>query len=162
MREVFHLHLTRWLPDLLDRKDRLSMAVGPEVRVPFCDHRLVEQAFNTPWHQHTHDGREKSLLRAAVAELLPASVTARVKSPYPSVGHPGYHQTLREQVADLLATPAAPVWGYLDAAAVRHRLARPATDRATRAGLDFVLNLDLWLGSHHGPGAAAEPARPAQ
>jgi asparagine synthase (glutamine-hydrolysing) len=39
MREVFHLHLTRWLPDLLDRKDRLSMAVGLEVRVPFCDHR---------------------------------------------------------------------------------------------------------------------------
>ncbi|QTD96388.1 Asparagine synthetase [glutamine-hydrolyzing] 3 [Streptomyces cyanogenus] len=27
---------------LLGRKDRMSRAVGLEVRVPFCDHRLVE------------------------------------------------------------------------------------------------------------------------
>ncbi|MCZ4102239.1 asparagine synthase (glutamine-hydrolyzing), partial [Streptomyces sp. H39-C1] len=42
LREVFHLALTRWLPPLLDRVDRVSMSVGLEVRVPFCDHRLVE------------------------------------------------------------------------------------------------------------------------
>ncbi|MEO6089963.1 MAG: asparagine synthase (glutamine-hydrolyzing), partial [Umezawaea sp.] len=84
MREVSYLHLTRWLPDLLDRKDRLSMAVGLEVRVPFCDHRLVEYAFNTPWSRHTAGGREKSLLRAAAAADLPSSVLTRVKAPYPS------------------------------------------------------------------------------
>jgi len=49
MREIGYLHLTRFLPALLDRKDRTSMAVGLEVRVPFCDHRLVEYVFNTPW-----------------------------------------------------------------------------------------------------------------
>ena len=145
MREVTHLHLTRWLPDLLDRKDRLSMAVGLEVRVPFCDHRLVEYAFNTPWTQHTADGREKSVLRAATADLLPASVAQRVKAPYPSTLDPAYDRAIHDQAVDLLATPTAPIWTFLDPTRLRDRLARPVTDRATRSGIDFALNLDLWL-----------------
>ncbi len=145
MREVFHLHLTRWLPDLLDRKDRLSMAVGLEVRVPFCDHRLVEYAFNVPWALHTFDGREKSLLRAAAADVLPAGVAARVKAPYPATQDPAYDRAIRDQAAELHASPNAPVWTFLDPQRLRDRLARPTTDRATRAGIDFALNLDVWL-----------------
>jgi asparagine synthase (glutamine-hydrolysing) len=145
MREVSYLHLTRWLPDLLDRKDRLSMGVGLEVRVPFCDHRLVEYAFNAPWSHHTFDGREKSLLRAAAADLLPSTVAGRVKAPYPSTHDPAYHRAVHEQAGDLLATPAAPVWTYLDPQRLRTRLDRAASDRATRSGIDFALNLDLWL-----------------
>ncbi|WP_037653716.1 asparagine synthase-related protein, partial [Streptomyces exfoliatus] len=38
MRSMCHLQLTRFVRALLDRKDRLSMAVGLEVRVPFCNH----------------------------------------------------------------------------------------------------------------------------
>jgi asparagine synthase (glutamine-hydrolysing) len=145
MREVTHLHLTRWLPDLLDRKDRLSMSVGLEVRVPFCDHRLVEYAFNTPWSHHTADGREKSLLRAATGHLLPDSVANRTKAPYPATPDPAYDRAIAEQAKDLLATPTAPAWTYLDPGALRDRLGRP--DRATRSGVDFALNLDLWLRS---------------
>ncbi|WP_352669587.1 asparagine synthase-related protein [Mesorhizobium sp. M0166] len=55
------------------------MALGLEVQVPFCDHRLVEYVFGTPWAHKTFDGREKSLLRAATADLLPLSVVQRVK-----------------------------------------------------------------------------------
>ncbi|WP_410875335.1 asparagine synthase (glutamine-hydrolyzing) [Nocardia sp. A7] len=145
MREAFRLHFTHWLPDLLDRKDRLSMAVGLEVRVPFCDHRLVEYAYNIPWELHTVDGREKSLLRAAVADLLPPSVTARTKAPYPITHDPAYDRALRTQAADLIAAASAPVWDYLDRSRLRDRLHRPLDDRATRAGLDFALNMDLWL-----------------
>ena len=79
MREICYLHLTRFVQMLLDRKDRMSMAVGLEVRVPFCDHRLVEYVFNTPWAMKTFDGREKSLLRAATSDVLPASVAERVE-----------------------------------------------------------------------------------
>ncbi|MDO3645851.1 asparagine synthase (glutamine-hydrolyzing) [Nocardia mangyaensis] len=145
MREVLWLHFTHWLPDLLDRKDRLSMAVGLEVRVPFCDHRLIEYAFNIPWQQHTFDGREKSLLRAAVAGLLPHSVTTRTKAPYPITQDPAYDRALREQAADLVANPSAPVWVYLDRNRLRERLQHPRTDRATRSGIDFALNFDIWL-----------------
>ncbi|MFE2103566.1 asparagine synthase (glutamine-hydrolyzing), partial [Streptomyces sp. NPDC059468] len=79
MRQICHLHLTRFVRTLLDRKDRMSMAVGLEVRVPYCDHRLVEYVYNTPWSLKSFDGREKSLLREATADLLPRSVYDRVK-----------------------------------------------------------------------------------
>lgn len=48
MRQLSYMNLTRFLQGLLDRKDRMSMAVGLEVRVPFCDHRLVQYVFNIP------------------------------------------------------------------------------------------------------------------
>lgn len=102
MREICFLYLTRHLPGLLDRKDRLSMAVGLEVRVPFCDHRLVQYVFNTPWAHKTFDGREKSLLRAATADLLPPSVVLRLKSPYPNIQEPKYEQMLYAQYTTLL------------------------------------------------------------
>nr|WP_200072959.1 asparagine synthase (glutamine-hydrolyzing) [Saccharopolyspora sp. HNM0986] len=79
MRELSHLHLTRWLQILLDRKDRLSMASGLEVRVPFCDHRLVQYVYNIPWKMKCFDGKEKSVLRGAVSDLLPESVLNRKK-----------------------------------------------------------------------------------
>lgn len=80
MRVMSYLHLTRFVRVLLDRKDRMSMAVGLEVRVPFCDHRLVDYVYNTPWSLKTYDGREKSLLRGAVRDVLPQSVVERVKA----------------------------------------------------------------------------------
>src|SRR5205823_7753097 len=103
MRTICHLHLTRFVRMLLDRKDRASMAVGLEVRVPFCDHRLVEYVYNTPWALKSFDGREKSLLREATADLLPRSVYDRVKSPYPSTQDPKYASALQDQAKDLLS-----------------------------------------------------------
>jgi asparagine synthase (glutamine-hydrolysing) len=108
MRELTYLNLTRWENFLLDRKDRISMAVGLEVRVPFCDHRLVEYVFNAPWAMKNFDGREKSLLRAAMRGVLPDSVLDRTKSPYPSTQDVKYELALREQVAEIL-TEHAPV-----------------------------------------------------
>ena len=52
--------LTRFLPFLLDRKDRMSMAVGFEVRVPFCDYRLVEYLWNVPFNIKSIDNIEKA------------------------------------------------------------------------------------------------------
>lgn len=60
MRQMSYVNLTRFVQTLLDRKDRMSMAVGLEVRVPFCDHRLVDYAFNIPWAMKAFDGREKA------------------------------------------------------------------------------------------------------
>jgi hypothetical protein len=84
----------------------LGLHVGLEVRVPFCDHRLVEYVFGTPWAYKTFDGREKSLLRPAPADLLPESVVQRVKSPYPSTQDAGYEEILRRRVAALLERAA--------------------------------------------------------
>lgn len=148
LRRDSYLNLTRFLPCLLDRADRLSMGVGLEVRVPFLDHRLVEYVFNTPWEFKTFDGREKSLLRAAVADLLPAPVLNRRKSPYPMVRDPAYRAALTAQVARLLVD-GGPAVDLLDPTAVRGLLLDPAADsRFPREGLELVLDLDQWLRTH--------------
>ncbi|MGV9690171.1 asparagine synthase (glutamine-hydrolyzing) [Streptomyces sp. NPDC003444] len=151
MREMSHLNLTRFVQTLLDRKDRMSMAVGLEVRVPFCDHRLVDYVFNTPWAMKTFDGREKSLLRAATADLLPASVLERVKTPYPTTQDPAYENGLRAELSEIARDGNAPVRPLLDLDKVRAVLDRPqgTTSRSyDRGGLEMAIWLNRWLGSY--------------
>ncbi|WP_227999557.1 asparagine synthase (glutamine-hydrolyzing) [Nocardia australiensis] len=147
MRTICHLHLTRVVRMLLDRKDRASMAVGLEVRVPFCDHRLVEYVYNTPWSLKTFDGREKSLLRHATKHVLPQSVAQRVKSPYPSTQDPGYATGLAQQAKEILAEPDNPVFALVDRKWVQDAVAGdPAQITSNiRTGLDRVLDLHHWL-----------------
>ncbi|WP_030017631.1 asparagine synthase (glutamine-hydrolyzing) [Streptomyces monomycini] len=145
MREIGHLHLTRFLQLLLDRKDRMSMATGLEIRVPFCDHELVEYVFNAPWSMKTHDGREKSLLRAAVADLLPAPVLKRPKNPYPTVQDPQYTDTLRTALTEVAHDRSAPVNDLLDTAAVTRALAPGAGFKDLRYATELVLDLNTWL-----------------
>ncbi|GIH61670.1 asparagine synthase (glutamine-hydrolyzing) [Microbispora siamensis] len=150
MREISYLHLTRFVTFLLDRKDRISMAVGLEVRVPFCDHRLVEYVFNAPWAMKTFDGREKSLLRAATEDLLPRSIVERKKSPYPSTQDLNYEIALRERVA-ALAGGDSPVLDLVDRRGLRGLLDRPpgtfsiGGPYSARAVLERLIDLDQWV-----------------
>ncbi|WP_225843069.1 asparagine synthase (glutamine-hydrolyzing) [Streptomyces albus] len=147
MRVICHLHLTRFVRVLLDRKDRASMAVGLEVRVPFCDHRLVEYVYNTPWSLKSFDGREKSLLREATADVLPRSVYERVKSPYPSTQDPKYHTKLQENVRDLLAKPSHQVFDLVNRDWLERavKVDTPQIAQAGRRGLERALDLALWM-----------------
>lgn len=90
MRQMSYVNLGRFVQTLLDRKDRMSMAVRLEVRVPFCDHRLAECAFNIPWEMKPLDGREKSILRTTTRDLLPDNIAERVKSPFAAWGAVGW------------------------------------------------------------------------
>ncbi|MDG4810870.1 asparagine synthase (glutamine-hydrolyzing) [Micromonospora sp. WMMD1120] len=151
MREISYLNLTRFVQTLLDRKDRMSMAVGLEVRVPFCDHRLVDYVFNVPWQLKTFDGREKSLLRAAAGDLLPESIRTRVKTPYPATQDPGYEQGLQRELAEVLADQDAPVRPLLDldrARAVSSRSTGAVSRPYDRGSLEMALWLNRWLTTH--------------
>ncbi|GAB2755849.1 asparagine synthase (glutamine-hydrolyzing) [Salinifilum aidingensis] len=149
MRVICYLHLTRFVRMLLDRKDRLSMAVGLEVRVPFCDHRLVEYAFNAPWSLKTHDGREKSLLRGATADVLPESVANRVKSPYPSTQDAKYAAALQHQVHDLLGGQE-PAFDLFDPGQVRQAAETEPAELSAggRNLLEHVLDFSTWFELH--------------
>lgn len=114
MREVFYLELTRFLPFLLERKDRMGMLHGLEVRLPFCDHRLVEYVWNVPWAMKRTGGQEKGLLREAAAGLLPESVARRQKSGFAFGQSPEYLRSVRDAVRELAADPQAPALQLLD------------------------------------------------
>ncbi|MFF4959150.1 asparagine synthase (glutamine-hydrolyzing) [Streptomyces sp. NPDC001222] len=147
LREVCHLYLVRWLPRLLDRDDRLGRAAGLQVRMPFCDHRLAEYLFNVPWELKTCDGREKSLLRSAVGELLPRSVVERRKSPFPVNQDPAYTHVLRRELTRVLDDPGSPVAPLLDPVAARAAAAeaRGGAHWLTRTNIEMALQLHLWL-----------------
>ncbi|AVD90470.1 MULTISPECIES: asparagine synthase (glutamine-hydrolyzing) [unclassified Pseudomonas] len=148
MREICHLHLHHWLPTLLDRKDRLSMAASLEVRVPFTDHALVEYVYNVPWSIKGHGGEEKWLLKQAGADLLPPSVLARRKSPYPTSANLAYERFLRERSRQLLSDVASPVFQIIDHRRLACELQQPQgyfNSQLRRNNLETALALDTWL-----------------
>jgi len=108
------LNLQGFMQTLLDRKDRMSMYWGLEVRVPFCDKRIVEYLYTLPWEYKDYRGREKGLLRYAVKELLPQSIIERKKSPYPKTWNPSYMQTVSQCLRAVLAEPDCPLAEIFD------------------------------------------------
>ena len=89
-----YLSVNYFMTSLLQRKDRMSMAHGVEVRVPFADHRIFEFVFNVPWEYKREGGVEKSLLRNAMVGILPDKILWRKKSPYPKTHNPKYMEAV--------------------------------------------------------------------
>jgi asparagine synthase (glutamine-hydrolysing) len=125
-REIAWLNLTWFMTNLLDRKDRISMATGLEVRVPFCDHHLVEYVWNIPWEMKSRDGVRKQVLRDAARGLLPEDVRNRPKSPYPKTHNPLFELLAREELKGILEDKNAPIHAVVDEGVLRRGLLRDA------------------------------------
>ena len=114
MREMFVLNLNWFMQTLLARKDNMSMASSLEVRVPFCDYRLVEYAYNMPWNIKSLDGREKGILRKSFENYLPKEIAWRKKSPYPKTHNPAYFARVKELLAIALTDKSTPLMDWID------------------------------------------------
>lgn len=114
MREMFVLNLNWFMQTLLARKDNMSMASSLEVRVPFCDYRLVEYAYNMPRNIKALDGREKGILRKAFENDLPKEIAWRKKSPYPKTHNPAYFARVKELLAIALTDKSTPLIDWID------------------------------------------------
>ncbi len=114
MREMVHLNTYGFMQTLLDRKDRMSMYNSLEVRVPFCDKRIAQYLYSTPWRYKDFKGREKGLLRCSMAGLLPDEILWRKKSPYPKTHNPAYMDLMREKLRTILAQKDAPLLAIAD------------------------------------------------
>lgn len=114
MREMFRLNLDWFMQTLLVRKDVMSMESSLEVRVPFCDYRIVEYAYNMPWSIKSLDGREKGVLRKAFENELPYEITWRKKSPYPKTHNPIYFNEVCKMVKEVLKDKTSPLYDMLN------------------------------------------------
>ncbi len=99
MRQMMNLNIKWFMQTLLDRKDRMSMYSGLEVRVPFCDYRIAEYLYSVPWEFKDYHGQEKGLLREAMRGVLPDEVLWRRKSPYPKTWNPSYLAAVSAELA---------------------------------------------------------------
>ncbi len=155
MREMTRLNTDWFMQTLLDRKDRMSMYSGLEVRVPFCDKALAEYLYHTPWSFKELDGQEKGLLRRAMEGLLPEEILHRKKSPYPKTHDPHYRSLLEGRLRALLRSGDAPLFSLVEPAALEELLsAQRATPwygqlMTTPQTIAYLLQLNFWLEAYH-------------
>jgi len=114
MREMFYLNLRWFMVNLLNRKDRMSMANSLEVRVPFADYKIVEYAFNIPNNIKLLQGREKGLLRKSLEGILPEEIIYRKKSPYPKTHNPIYTEMVCKKMDTILKNNNSPILELVD------------------------------------------------
>ncbi|MFI6577792.1 asparagine synthase (glutamine-hydrolyzing) [Nocardiopsis sp. NPDC050513] len=151
MRDAWYVNVTNWLETLVPHSESIAQSVGLSLRLPYCDHRLVEYVYNAPWSVKSFDGREKSLLRAALADVLPASVLERRKSPYPVVQDAVYAEELCGRLRRILDDPGAPVADLVDRDATAKVAAEPGalvSGRGVwvaRTHAEMVIQLNTWL-----------------
>src|SRR5215472_9236020 len=81
---MLYTDVKTYLVELLRKQDTMSMAASIESRVPFLDHELVEFASTIPAKYKVNGFAGKSILKKAVADLLPASIIYRKKMGFPT------------------------------------------------------------------------------
>lgn len=113
MSEMMKLNLDWFMQTLLDRKDRMSMYSSLEVRVPFCDYRIVEYLYNIPWEMKDYNNYEKGLLREAMKGYLPDDVLWRKKSPYPKTHNPNYRKAVSDLLTEIINDESSPLLNFV-------------------------------------------------
>lgn len=151
MKEMVNLNFRWFMQTLLDRKDRMSMYSGLEVRVPFCDYRIAEYLYRVPWEYKDYNGREKGLLRYAFRDALPETILHRKKSPYPKTFDPRYEKLMEDRMQQILADDSSPIFHIIENRALENLLSsdmtwpwygqlmrRPQT-------IAYFVQMDTWL-----------------
>lgn len=129
------------------------MYSGLEVRVPFCDYRIVEYAYNMPWKLKALDGREKGILRTAFDGMMPDEIVWRKKSPYPKTHNPIYMELVSRGVLDVLSDKNSAVAQLIDIDGVRDIIEHPDNISSPWYGqlmrspqiLAYIIELDFWV-----------------
>lgn len=151
MKEMVNLNFRWFMQTLLDRKDRMSMNSGLEVRVPFCDYRIAEYLYGVPWSFKDYRGREKGLLRYAVNDLLPDTVLNRKKSPYPKTFDPRYEKLMADRLSTILMNSHSPLFHLIRKESMKEYLNRdsqwPWYGQLMRRPqtMAYFVQIDFWL-----------------
>ena len=153
MRQMFMLNFNWFMQTLLDRKDRCSMYASLEVRVPFCDYRIVDYAYNMPWEIKALNGREKGIVRTAFAGCLPKEIIQRKKSPYPKTHNPIYMKLCAEGALKVSENKSSPLYELLDVDGIMNIIEHPDSISSPWYGqlmttpqtIAYLLQVNYWL-----------------
>jgi asparagine synthase (glutamine-hydrolysing)/putative beta-lactam synthetase len=156
MREIFYFGMAGPLSVILERKERMSAAWGLEVRIPFCDRRVVEYLWNVPWEMKRRGG-VKGLLKSAMADLLPQSTLERRKSAYPHVQDEAHERGLIAEARRIASDREDPVAAFFAPGSIDELVAgleRGAATRGLPGGaspgymLVHIVELSRWLADY--------------
>ncbi len=151
MKEMIKLNSDWFMQTLLDRKDRMSMYNGLEVRVPFCDYRIAEYLYSVPWEYKDYKAYEKGLLREAVKDILPEEILWRKKSPYPKTHNPEYLKIVSDMLSEIIDNNNSPILSFIKKEELKKIL---TTDKAipwygqlmtTPQTIAYFIQINYWL-----------------
>jgi asparagine synthase (glutamine-hydrolysing) len=130
----------------LNYADKIPMAAGVEVRVPFLDPDLVALAARLPLDQKQRGSVGKWVLRKAMEPYLPPEVMTRSKAGFGAPLRQWMRNDLRPLVDDVLAESALARRGLFDPHEVRALIAADREGRKDGAyALFAVMCIELWL-----------------
>ncbi len=136
-----------WLQDwCIIRQDKNTMAHSLEVRLPFLDHHLIDQAFKVPPRLKNNGRRDKIIERRIAEKLLPREVTHRKKNPFFLPMEFFFeHPQIKRLIAETLNEDQIRKRGYFEPAAIRQLLANMETREFVylKQVMSLVI-LELW------------------
>jgi len=145
------LELRSTLPDeLLMYADKLSMAHGLEVRVPYLDKEIVEYTERLPSKLKVRNGSRKWLHREACKALLPAAILRRKKRGFGvNVVDEWFRGAARRKMEDILLDPESRMYNFLRPSAVQEILEQHRSGQNDNHKILFSLVVfEEWLRVH--------------
>jgi asparagine synthase (glutamine-hydrolysing) len=137
------------VPFLTHYEDRMSMAFGREIRLPYLDYRLVEFLLNAPDNLKLNHGWTKWLMRDAFKDLLPKAIIWRKdKQGFVNPQAQWLKHELRGAIEARFADGARMYrYGLIDAASLRGRYAAYCEGKSGIWYRDIFnpLALEVWL-----------------
>ena len=155
LEQALHLDTHMFLPDgILLCNDKMSMAAGLELRVPFLDLELMRFVERIPASRRVRPRQPKRLHRRAIGRLLPPEVTNRRKHGFATPYDDWLRASLGEEVERRYA-PGEPLSSVLKPEAVAQLVAEHRRGRADHKSILYcLLELSEW---HHAFVEAREP-----
>lgn len=140
-RRLYRMFHATVLPTILRNFDRLSMAHGIEVRMPFMDWRLVTYVMSLPDEAKSDSERSKLVARDAMAGLMPENIRIDKRKVGFNSPMPGWlNGPLAPWVEVLLTRPNATFEALVDVPALRQRVRELCQAKAW----DWTLVGRLW------------------
>lgn len=135
--------LAVYLPPIMERQDKMSMAASIETRVPFADVQVGRFALSLPPEQRATVKRGKVVLKQALARYVPAGTVERRKAGFGIplaawLDSPGGRERRKA-----LAGSRSSLAPYLDQAAIRPLLEGPR-NAAQADALWSLIALNTW------------------
>lgn len=134
------------IPRVLRFNDRLAMAWGRELRVPYLDHRFVEFAFSLGGEFKIKKGKGKYLVRKAmIGDVLDDNVLTNKRSVV-SPQTDWLQNELKEKVREIVLSKSFLGRGYFNPEKIKQELEKFYSFGANNSFFIWQwINLDLWF-----------------
>ncbi|MBI3793120.1 MAG: asparagine synthase (glutamine-hydrolyzing) [Nitrospinae bacterium] len=146
LNKMLYLEGKYFLPDHnLNFTDKMGMAAGVEIRVPFLDYELVEFASKIPPKHKVVGNEAKYIFKKAMEPFLPGEIIYRPKTGFSGAVRGWLHGGMSEMVNEVLGERSLKRHGIFDPKPVANILAMDKQGKVDAAySILTILCVELW------------------